>query len=412
MTFSPDIPRKRTPIFGTLAGWVDLPIPGGNADREVLPVGNGVPLSKSHIRTLPAEAVYTPAGSYSKVTRERLEKPCAECGQSFKQPKHARQKDLCQRCVTVARECVECGHINRIGRYEAQFICRACEAVNDVQLRGDVTTFSNNSRRNLMQQLNRVERDIYPLFVTLTFPDSYARRAEDSQDWKARLRRFEMRFLRAFPSASFIWRLETIDRKSGMYPGRVFPHFHLLAYGISLLKMKLFVFENWPEIACLDGENDVDYESCRFVHSPDRHGKKAVEKIKSRNGVMAYASKAVGRVMSCELGKDIQTKAGKVGRWWGIVNRAVFKTFLAEEIPLDITDAKAALVLNDFRSKIMAGLVKFREKLARDMYRKGVTPEKLAAFLAVSERVESMEHYIFQSLVMFISGDEFPALFN
>lgn len=95
--------------------------------------------------------------------------------------------------------------------------------------------FSRGSRRRLMNHLNTLRTDApLPLFVTLTLPDDcyvpsiteFAKVAKSLLDvWLKRLGRI-------CPSASGFWRIEWQTRKSGPLEGKVFPHFHLMLWGV------------------------------------------------------------------------------------------------------------------------------------------------------------------------------------
>ena len=92
--------------------------------------------------------------------------------------------------------------------------------------RGVIKGFSRQSRRRLMQTVGKIDRLSKPLFLGLTFPDELNKEAGDPQKKveyaKVCLRRFEKRFLRRFPSGSYIWRLEGQKRKSGRFLGQWF----------------------------------------------------------------------------------------------------------------------------------------------------------------------------------------------
>ena len=101
--------------------------------------------------------------------------------------------------------------------------------------RGVCKGFSFGSRRKMLDRINQISvaADL-PTFVTLTFPDdcfddsvtSFAVAAKWYLDvWFKRLRR-------ACPSACGLWRMQWESRKSGLYPGKLFPHFHLLLWGL------------------------------------------------------------------------------------------------------------------------------------------------------------------------------------
>jgi hypothetical protein len=102
-------------------------------------------------------------------------------------------------------------------------------------VRGACRGFSFSSRRRMMERLNSVSvAASLPAFVTLTFPDAvfdddvsaFAKFGKSCLDaWFKRLRRVA-------PSACGFWRLEWQARKSGAHEGKLFPHFHLLIWGL------------------------------------------------------------------------------------------------------------------------------------------------------------------------------------
>jgi len=105
----------------------------------------------------------------------------------------------------------------------------------DETRRGVCKGFSFGSRRRMLDRLNQVSvaADL-PDFVTLTLPDdcfddsvsSFAKKAKGHLDVLLK------RFHRACPSACGFWRIEWKARKSGLYEGKLFPHFHLLVWGL------------------------------------------------------------------------------------------------------------------------------------------------------------------------------------
>lgn len=345
----------------------------------------------------PAHVEFAPLGSYAKVYRETTQRICPKCKELFTVPRAAMwARSTCHACQEVERECIECAEQNLVGRYESEFKCWYCETVNQVQTRGEITRFSEGSRKNLMTWLNKLKRDALPFFVTLTFPDSYISRKQNARDWKRALRVFEMRFRRAFPDGSAFWRLEVVDRKSGRFVGEVFPHFHLLVFGVGHSKLSRFVEENWPGIACPGEQNDIDYFSCKYVHSSSRN--EAVKRVDSRNGVMAYASKTLALTMSVELSKTIQTLAGGVGRWWGIFNRDALERFVSPLQSEDVPDESAATILEAFKLRLMVGM-----KLALSKYKER---GQITQYERLSDKIRVMTDSFYQSLVAYIHGDE------
>ncbi len=95
--------------------------------------------------------------------------------------------------------------------------------------RGEVSEFSEPSRRRFLQLLASLIRTAEPIFVTLTCPDSFP---AYSEDFKRHLELFCHRLRRRWPSAAVIWKPEFQDRKSGTNKGKIAPHYHLIVYGV------------------------------------------------------------------------------------------------------------------------------------------------------------------------------------
>jgi hypothetical protein len=101
--------------------------------------------------------------------------------------------------------------------------------------RGVCKGFSFGSRRRMLDRLNQVSKGAdLPDFVTCTYPDQafndsvteFAKRAKN--DMASLVKRLS----RVCPSACGFWRIEWKARKSGLHVGKLFPHFHLLVWGL------------------------------------------------------------------------------------------------------------------------------------------------------------------------------------
>lgn len=97
--------------------------------------------------------------------------------------------------------------------------------------RGEVSEFSEPSRRRFLQLLATLNRTAEPIFVTLTYPDSFP---AYSEAFKRHLELFSHRLRRRWPKASVIWKLEFQERKSGANKGKIAPHYHLIVYGVPM----------------------------------------------------------------------------------------------------------------------------------------------------------------------------------
>lgn len=164
-------------------------------------------------------------------------------------------------------------------------------------LRGRVVGFSSGSRRRLMRIIASVERQQRPVFVTMTYPDSFP---EDAKKWKRDIDVFGKRLRRKFPVAGFVWRVEFKERKTGEKTGEIAPHFHLLVYGANYHLLRAFVPGAWYKVVG-SGEESHLKASTRVEH------------IYSFGGIMRY----VGKYIS----KEDEFPPEWCGRVWGVVGR-------------------------------------------------------------------------------------------
>lgn len=151
-----------------------------------------------------------------------------------------------------------------------------------------ISGFSSASRLRLLRLCASIREDALPLFITLTYPREWP---ADPALWKRHLDTFTKWLRRRCPETSGIWKLEPQKRGA--------PHFHLMVWEAGYVPHQT-VAQRWYEIV---GSNDP-----RHLYAGTR-----VEAIRSRNGVMLYASKQY-------MGKEIEGFTG-VGRFWGIFNR-------------------------------------------------------------------------------------------
>lgn len=171
-------------------------------------------------------------------------------------------------------------------------------------IRGRVTSFSKDSRLRLIKTAARVDRTKInflskkPKFITLTYKENN----DDYQGAKRDLKVFSQRFIRAFPKASFLWRME--HQKRGAI------HFHLVIFNAPY-----FSFKEWNQKWC-----DVTDED-----SPNALDGSVIDSI---GGVMHYVAKYVAKLEDAVtdadalLGLSMPHKRPRYsGRWWGVVNR-------------------------------------------------------------------------------------------
>ena len=168
-------------------------------------------------------------------------------------------------------------------------------------LRGEVLGFSGRSRSRLMQHMASLPRAslCMPWFVTLTYPAAYS---PDPAVWRKNRRAFLMRIYREFGDCAVIWRLEPQQRGA--------PHFHLMVFTDAALALpqegtgRL----NWSTLSRWWYDIVGSADSWHLIH-----GVRDVQRVRSWNGVMSYASKYL-----CK-GSDIRLP----GRQWGIEQKAL-----------------------------------------------------------------------------------------
>jgi hypothetical protein len=165
----------------------------------------------------------------------------------------------------------------------------------DQPKRAEIVAFSEKSRQRLRLSLAKVDQSKCgrPIFGTLTYPKEFPL---DGETFKRHLKIFSQRFLRAFPSAGFHWKLEFQERGA--------PHFHPIFWNLDsecLDRFRIWLALDWFEVvASGDGKHLVAGTSADLINS--------------QFGIMRYVS---GYVSDAD-----QTKPGfKVGRYWGIVGR-------------------------------------------------------------------------------------------
>jgi hypothetical protein len=254
--------------------------------------------------------------------------------------------------------------------------------------RGVCKGFSFGSRRRMLDRLNQVSVAAdHPDFVTLTLPDdcfddcvsTFAKTAKGLLDVLLK------RLSRACPSACGFWRIEWKARKSGLHEGKLFPHFHLLVWGLpvrdagttktgvqltqsfvpvrdcqqslSLVFDEVTERHTFSSFGSANGfvqrrgacdarqalpASDVrswmgffDWVSLAWYHVVGSHNVEhflagcRVEKIRTWGGVLSYCAKYMSKADS-----ETFMSEEAVGRSWGIFNRVDMPWAKLVELPL------------------------------------------------------------------------------
>jgi len=213
--------------------------------------------------------------------------------------------------------------------------------------RGRVAAFSDASRRRLLRLFARIDYEKHshhkPLLITLTYPD--LKIPSHPSQAQAHRRSFLERLRRAFPESSGIWRREQETRKSGLFPGRIAPHFHMIIFGVPYIHHDT-INQMWREIINCTGYCRTD-----------------IQALKSYRHAFSYVSKYVAKIPDEELPADFLIEDSDeveeyrvwlslvngaylhAGRWWGVFNKDFLP--LAEAIILQMKACKKTI--SDFR---------------------------------------------------------------
>jgi len=258
-------------------------------------------------------------------------------------------------------------------------------------VRGQCKGFSFGSRRRFLDRTNQISCAAeLPAFVTMTFPDDCYKPtvADFAKDAKACLDVLVKRFRRACPSACGFWRIEWQTRKSGLHEGKLFPHFHLLVWGLGqrslgknpedgsdYLQSFVPVIEPQQDFVCLCNEvlrtrvfksagrakrfagiaMDAESRAEGVWSAPVNNFMSAadwfalnwyhvvgtgnldhfmagcrVEQIRGWGGVLSYCAKYMTKADA-----DAWMPDARYGRSWGIFNRAAMPWAKMIEFPLD-----------------------------------------------------------------------------
>lgn len=136
-------------------------------------------------------------------------------------------------------------------------------------VRGAIREFSRQSRLRMLKMIAKVNWDQAGngVFITLTFPDTSMPMAAASRNRVLAefMRRTEKHLGRP---VSGLWRCEWVERKSGIYRGKLLPHYHLILFGVRFIPYQEINLW-WKEALHQDGivMTDVDHLGNEQLHS-------------------------------------------------------------------------------------------------------------------------------------------------
>jgi len=180
----------------------------------------------------------------------------------------------------------------RLEEQGGRFQVKSCDKieVKGGAVRGVVKEFSAGSRRRLMGKLASLDRDevmdrnrlLKPIFITLTYGQSWPGPDESKRHLRALVRRIE----RASDRISGIWRMEFQERGA--------PHFHLMVFGAVGTGEKRYVFTKedikrmWGAVI---GEKYWNFA----LEEPDEPFTR-IESITSWRACVSYVSKYISKI--------------------------------------------------------------------------------------------------------------------
>lgn len=195
------------------------------------------------------------------------------------------------------------------------------------QLRGlkqQIKTFTHKSRLNLINQLAMVNKNRIPerqvWFLTLTLKGG--RSVNDSS--KRYLNNFLTQLRTKYDTQKwfYCWKLE--------YQERGVVHFHICFFGLKRMH-HFWIRETWSRITL---PKDEYKQVCSIDNKAEKFKKLVITDLARSRGwgdTQRYFSKVLGYVSKCddrqkELIQQYNTRP--VGRFWGIGNKAVYKSYI------------------------------------------------------------------------------------
>jgi len=171
--------------------------------------------------------------------------------------------------------------------------------------RGAIKGFTPSARLRMMRTVASVnwERVKASLFITLTYPDEVAERtcSMRTQDRYVFFRSMENYLCK---EVGALWRLEWKPRRSGANKGRLFPHVHLIVFGVGFLPWQ-DIRQWWRSALNVKGSLATD-----------------VQRIKGGKVVAKYVTKYCSKPMEVDS-LDNASYSNKLGRHWGIHRRSL-----------------------------------------------------------------------------------------
>jgi hypothetical protein len=198
--------------------------------------------------------------------------------------------------------------------------------------RGKVLTLSDASRRNLMIQLAKVNREAKAYTMALTLPGDLRCLTSSKVHLAFRKLCNRQTASRLFPGVAFIWKRELQERGA--------LHYHLVIYGLENEETRnafhRWIAGQWNSLVCVGLDDDEWGKHLRWHIDP-----RNLEAV--RGNIARYFAKY--------LGKPLETAFEEIpGRWWGKVNVDALPLSSCSEMPLP---ERAAIFAHRLARKIL-----------------------------------------------------------
>jgi hypothetical protein len=243
--------------------------------------------------------------------------------------------------------------------------------------RGNVTSFSQKSRKRLLEIIARLNDVKQALFVTLTYGQKFPSEAAANKDLKAFIRK--LRFI--WPRIGVIWRRELQQRGA--------PHFHLIIFNVK------YIPKNWVAVTWAE---TITYEHLDFSQGEPLPPFTRIEAIDNKKKAMLYVSKYVAKVADVDTGlNDVPYQnTPSSGRHWGITGKCWMMWAVLVELPLGS--------INQFKNLMLVAQLTYK-KLRRWRKLAGFTIFCENAYDWLSDTRTAMECFAYDSDFAFSNED-------
>lgn len=167
--------------------------------------------------------------------------------------------------------------------------------------RGNITGFSEKSRRRLRERVHAIRRDTVGVFLTLTYHETDPTPEKLKEDfrafWKVLQRTYNQEHV---SNLSCVWKMEPQERGT--------PHIHMIVYGVSYIDAQT-VSKVWHRVT---------------EETSEKHRKSGVDvqtAVNEDGKLQAYLSKYMAEVYDGWPGAEEGDPWAETGRWWGFKGR-------------------------------------------------------------------------------------------